>query len=104
MEGVLEAQWGSWWRREGYERPIDWLIGVVLPREIAAGVEPVQRNGKAAALTGGLGHDVSLAVGVGRHLGSQPRAKTSMTIMRAPQCGHGLRSARGASGVTSGFC
>jgi len=75
---------------------------VVLPRGIAAGVAPVQRKGKAAALTGGLGHDVSLAVGVGRHLGSQPRAKTSMTIMRAPQRGHGQRSARGASGVASG--
>jgi len=94
----------SRWSRGAYQRAIGSLIGVIVPREIAAGVEPVQRNGKAAALTGGLGHDVSLAVGVGRHLGSQPRAKTSMTIMRAPQCGHGLRSARGASGVTSGCC
>ncbi len=83
---------------------VDWLIGVVLPGGIASGVQPVQQNGKAAALTGGLGHDVSLAVGGGRHLGPQPRAKTSMTIMRAPQCGHGQRSARGASGVTSGCC
>ena len=55
------------------------------------------RNGKAAALTGGLAHDVSIVVGVGRHLGSQPRAKTSMTIMRAPQRGHGQGSTRGAS-------
>jgi len=74
---------------------------VVLPRGIAAGVEPVQRNGKAAALTGGLGHDVSLAVGVGRHLGSQPRVNTSITIMRAPQRGHGQGNTRGASGAIS---
>ncbi|MGO9419488.1 hypothetical protein [Roseiarcus sp.] len=67
--------------------------------EIVAGVEPAQQNGKAAALTGGLAHDVSIVLGVGRHLGSHPRAKTSMTIMRAPQRGHGERSTRGASGV-----
>jgi len=77
---------------------------VVAAREVAASVEPAQRNGKAAALTGGLAHDVSIVLGVGRHLGSQPRAKTSMTIMRAPQRGHGERSTRGASGVTSGCC
>jgi len=52
----------------------------------------------------GLVHDVSFAVGVGRHLGSQPRANTSITIMRAPQRGHGQRSARGSSGVASGCC
>ena len=43
----------------GYERATDWPIGVVAPREIAAGVEPAQRKGKAGALTGGLGHDAS---------------------------------------------
>ena len=41
---------------------------------------------------GGLAHDVSILLGVGRHLGSQPRAKTSITIMRAPQRGHGQGS------------
>ena len=73
-------------------------------REIDASVEPAERNGKSAALTGGLAHDVSIVLGAGRHLGSQPRAKTSMTIMRVPQGGHGQRSARGASGVISGCC
>jgi hypothetical protein len=55
-------------------------------REIAASVQPAQRNGKAAALGGGVAHDVSNLPGVGRHLGSQPAANTSITIMRAPQC------------------
>ena len=77
---------------------------MVLPRGIAAGVEPVQRNGKAAVLAGGLAHDVSLVVGVGRHLGLQPRAKTSMTIMRSPQRGHGQGSTRGAMGRISDCC
>jgi hypothetical protein len=80
-------------------------MGVIGPREIAAGVEPVYRNEKVATLTGGLAHDVSILLGVGRHLGSQPRAKTSITIMRAPQRGHGQGSTRGVSGVISGgFC
>ena len=70
-------------------------------RGIAAGAEPAQWIGKAA-LTDRLAHDVSFVLGVGRHLGSQPRAKTSMTIMRAAQRGHGERSTHGASGVTSG--
>ena len=62
-----------------------------------------QRNGtgKGRALGGGLAHDVSIVLGVGRHLGSQPRAKTSMTIMRAPQRGHGQGNTRGASGAIS---
>src|SRR5271166_4103930 len=71
-------------------------------REIAAGVEPTQWNGKAAALGGGLAHDVSNLPGVGRHLGSQPAANTSITIMRPPQRGHGQGSTRGASGAISG--
>jgi hypothetical protein len=66
------------------------------------GAGATEREG--GALTGGLVHDVSFAVGVGRHLGSQPRANTSITIMRAPQRGHGQRSARGSSGVASGCC
>ena len=99
----MEARnWGSRWRREGYERPIDWLIGVVAARGIAAGVEPARWKGKTAARGGSLAHDVSNLPGVGRHLGSQPRAKTSTTIMRAPQRGHGQDATRGASGATSG--
>jgi hypothetical protein len=80
-------------------------MDVIGSSEIAAGVEPAHRNGKAATLTEGLAHDESILLGVGRHLGSQSRAKTSMTIMRAPQSGHEQGSTRGASGVTSGcFC
>ncbi len=48
--------------------------------------------------------DVSNLLGVGRHLGSQPRANTSITIIRAPQRGHGQGSTRGASGAISDCC
>src|SRR5713226_703768 len=61
-------------------------------REIAAGVGPAHRNGEVATLKGGLAHDVSTLLGIGRHLGSQPRANTSITIMRPPQRGHGQGS------------
>jgi hypothetical protein len=37
------------------------LIGVIVPREVATGVEPVHRNKKMAALTCGLAHDRSAA-------------------------------------------
>ena len=44
-------------------------------------------------------HDVSIlmtmAGGDGLYLGAWPRAKTSMTIMRPPQQGHGRGSTRG---------
>jgi hypothetical protein len=76
-------------------RAIGGLVDVIGSREIAAGAEPAHRNGKAATSTGGLAHDVSILIGVGRQLGSQPRANTSMTIMRAPQRGHGQGSTRG---------
>jgi hypothetical protein len=36
-----------------------------------------------ATLKGGLAHDVSILLGIGRHLGSQPRANTSITIVAA---------------------
>ena len=101
--GDLEAcNGGSRWSRGPYQRAIGSLIGMVVPREIAASVEPAHRSENVATLTGGLAHDVSILLGVGRHVGSQPRAKTSITIMRAPQCGHGQGSTRGASGVISG--
>ena len=52
-------------------------------------------------------HDVSILIGVGagvgRYLGSQPGAKTSMTIMRPPQRGQGQGSPRGSSGVAAFF-
>ena len=79
-------------------------IAVIGSREITAGIEPARRNGKVATLTVGLGH-VSTVLGIGRQRGSQPRANTSITIMRAPQRGHGQGSTRRASGVISGcFC
>jgi hypothetical protein len=71
-------------------------------REIAADVEPAHWNGKAVTLTGGLAHEVSILISVGRQLGWQPGAKASMTIMRAPQHGHGQGSTRSVSGATSG--
>lgn len=42
-------------------------------------------------------HDVSILIGSGdaRCLGMVPRAKTSMTNMRAPQHGHGVGQMRG---------
>ena len=99
------VQWVSPSSRRPYRLAIGSLIGVIGPREIAAGGPPAHRNGKSATLTGGLAHDVSILLGEGCHLGSQPRAKTSITIIRAPQCGHGLGSTRGVSGVLSGcFC
>ena len=77
-----------------------------LPRNrmmrLAVGGEPARQNGDAAGRGGSPAHDVSTLPGVGRHLGWQPRAKTSMTIMRAPQRGHGQGATLGASGATSG--
>ena len=59
-------------------------------------------NGKVATLTGGLAHDVSILLGIGRQLGSRPRANTSITIIRAPQRGHGQDIIRGVSVAISG--
>src|ERR1700724_241424 len=73
-------------------------------RGIAAGVGPAHRNGEAATLTRCLGHDVSILLVIGRHLGSQPGAKVSITIMRPPQRGQGQGSTRGVSGAISGGC
>src|SRR3954466_13187205 len=81
-------------------------MDVIGSREIAAGVEPahLERESRNTHRKS-LAHDVSILAGAGRHLGSQPRANTSMTIMRAPQQGHGDGSTRGLSGATSGcFC
>jgi hypothetical protein len=48
---------------------------------------------------------IASGAGVGRWLGSQPRVKVSMMIIRPPQQGHGRGSMRGwsASGVVSGI-
>src|SRR5438552_17467391 len=71
-------------------------------RGIAAGTGPASRNGEVATLKGGVAYDVSILLGIGRHLGSQPGAKVSITIMRAPQRGHGQGSMRGVSVAISG--
>ena len=55
-----------------------------------------------ATLRGGLAHDVSILPGLGRQLGSQSGANTSMTIMRPPQRGQGQGSTRGVSVAISG--
>jgi hypothetical protein len=94
------VQWASRWSRGERETAIGSFIGEIEPREIAAGGAPAHRNGKVT-FNRRSAHDVSILVGAGRHFGSQPRAKTSMTIMRPPQCGHGQRSTDGASGVIS---
>ena len=53
-------------------------------------------------------HDVSAQTGAtpgGRYVGTEPRAKTSMTIMLPPQHGHGRGRIREPSGaVFSGGC
>ena len=79
------------------------LIDVIGPREIAAGSEPAHWKKQAATITGCMAHDVSTLLGVGCHLGSQPRANVSMTIMRAPQHGHGRGSARGSGAASDSF-
>ena len=89
-----------------HQRTIRALMDVIGSREITAGVEPAHLEGESRNVhRKPLAHDVSTLPGVGRHLGSRPRANTSMTIMRAPQQGHGDGSTRGVSGATSGcFC
>jgi hypothetical protein len=52
------------------------LIGVIVPRKIAAGVEPV--------------HDVSILLGVGRHLGSQAREDLDHNHAGAPYTARGV--------------
>src|SRR3954453_4313246 len=57
-------------------------MDVIGSREIAAGVEPahLERESRNTHRKS-LAHDVSILAGAGRHLGSQPRANTSMTII-----------------------
>ena len=85
-----------------HQRALGALEDTIGSRRIAAGAEPAHPIRKVAALTGGLAHDVSILLGIGRHFGSQPRANTSITIKRAPQRGHGQASTRGVSAVISG--
>ena len=76
------------------QRAIRALMDGIGLSEIAVGAGPAYRKRKAASLAGCLAHDVSILFGVGCHFGSQPGAKVSMTIMRAPQQGHGQGSTR----------
>jgi hypothetical protein len=76
---VGSLQWASRQALGAHQRALGALIAVIGSREITAGVEPAHRNGKVATLTIGLSHDVSTLLGIGRHLGSQPRANTSIT-------------------------
>src|SRR6516225_6746314 len=102
---VGSLQWASRQTLGAHQRALGALLAVVGSREITAGIEPARRNRKVATLTVGLSHDVSTVLGIGRQLGSQRRANTSITIMRAPQRGHGQGSTCRASGVISGcFC
>src|ERR1700755_361660 len=88
-----------------HQQSLTVLMSVIGSSGIAAGAEPAPSKREAAGPTGSLAHDVSILPAIGRHLGSQPRANTSITIMRAPQHGHGQGSTRRASGVISGcFC
>jgi hypothetical protein len=87
-----------------HQQPLAASIVVIGSSGAVASVKPTHRSKTTVTVGEGLAHDVSILIGVGRHLGSQPRAKTSMMIMRAPQHGHGDGSARGASGATSGCC
>ena len=65
-----------------HQRAIRALTDAIGSKEIAADVEPAHGREKAALLAGRLAHDVSIPFGVGRHFGSQPRVKVSMTIIR----------------------
>src|SRR5215469_17158283 len=64
----------------------------------------VRTDGFAESSPSG-GHDVSILIGIGagagRYRGSQPRVKTSMMIMRAPQRGQVQGCTRGSSGVAA---
>jgi hypothetical protein len=74
---------------------------------IMAGREPAPRIGRfPASLSCKCAHDVSIriataVIAVGRCLGSRPRSKVSMMIMRPPQHGHG-RGNRGSSVGSAG--
>src|SRR5262245_7367298 len=85
-----------------HQQALTVLMSVIGSRVGAAGVEPAPSEREAGRPTGGLAHDVSILPGIGRHLGSQPRANTSITIMRAPQRGHRQASMRGVSVALSG--
>src|SRR6516225_9225607 len=99
---VGSPQWASRPALGAHQRALGALVAVIGSREMTACIEPARRNRKVATLTVGLSHDVSTVLGIGRQLGSRPRANTSITIMRAPQRGHGQGSTCRASGVISG--
>jgi hypothetical protein len=86
---VWRVPWAFQYGFGAHRRANGALMDVAGPREIAAGWS--QRIGTSRPQrAGGVARDVSILPGVGHRLGSQPRANTSMTIMRAPQRGHGM--------------
>ena len=94
---VRSLQWASRQALGAHQWALGALIAVIGSRGIAAGTEPARRNGKVATLTVGLSHDVSTVLAIGRQRGSQPRANTSITIMRAPHSSNGLSDDSSAS-------
>src|SRR5258708_11225224 len=91
---VGSLQWASRQALGAHQRALGALIAVIGSREITAGVEPAHRNGKVATLTVGLSHDVSTLLGIGPHLGSRPRASTSIPSIPSPRPGPGQASSR----------
>src|ERR1700730_17370025 len=105
VSGCLRDRGLAWASRRALgadQRALGTLIAVIRSRGIASGVGPAHRNEKGARLAGGLAHDLSILIGIGRHLGSQPAAKVSITIMRPPQRGQGQGSMCGVSVAISG--
>jgi hypothetical protein len=97
--------WAFQFAFRAYQRANGTLPAVIRSKESAAGVLSAHRDEQTTMPRGRPTHEVSSLLGVGSHLGSQPGANTSMTIMRAPQRGHGQASTRGVSGATSDcFC
>ena len=95
---VGSLQWASRQALGAHQRALGALIAVIGSREIIAGIEPARRNGKVTTLTVGLSHDVSTVLGIGGQLGSQPRAKISITIMRRRSVGTGKAAHVGRPG------
>src|SRR6201997_57699 len=79
---VRSLQWASRQALGAHQWALGALIAVIGSRGIAAGTEPARRNGKVATLTVGLSHDVSSVLGIGRQLGSRPRADPRVTNTR----------------------
>ena len=86
--GDLDSVWSEAWKRamgiSGALGAHEWTTGAWIAgswvEKIAAGVEAVQRNGKAAAPTGRLAHDVSIVLGVGRRVAAFAQHRPSLEL------------------------